>query len=104
MSAYRHGRVLARLSPSAQRWLEAVVFLLASALGIYGIGRGLAGLYERGQQIDLLWLALTGIAFYVLFAQMGRVHDAWPHRPEASGTGARTTTVPDGGSPELDRK
>ena len=65
-----------------QRSLEMAVFLLASLLGIYGLGQGLAGLYERGQEINLLWLAVTGIAFFVLFAQMGRVHDTWPRRPK----------------------
>jgi hypothetical protein len=65
------------------RWLETAIFLLASALGIYGLGKGLAGFYEQGQQVSLLWLAVTGIAFFVLFAQMGRVHDSWPRRPRA---------------------
>jgi hypothetical protein len=65
----------------AQRALEAVIFLLASAVGIYGIGQGMEGFYLRGHQINLLWLAVTAFAFFVLFAQMGRVHDTWPHRP-----------------------
>lgn len=64
------------------RWLEMAVFFLASGIGVYGIGKGLTGFYEQGQQINLLWLAVTGIAFFVLFAQMGRVHDSWPHRPK----------------------
>ena len=66
---------------TAQRALEAIIFLLASAVGIYGIGKGMEGFYLRGHQISLLWLAVTAFAFFVLFAQMGRVHDAWPHRP-----------------------
>ena len=61
---------------------EIVLFLLASTVGVYGIGRGLAGFYEQGQQISLVWLAATGVAIFVLFAQMGRVHDTWPHRPK----------------------
>ena len=66
---------------TAPRALEAVIFLLASAVGIYGIGTGLEGFYLRGHQISLLWLAVTAFAFLVLFAQMGRVHDTWPQRP-----------------------
>jgi hypothetical protein len=70
-----------RKPTKAQRGLELAIFVLASLVGITGIGKGLAGFYERGQEISLLWLAVTGIAFFVLFAQMGRVHDTWPHRP-----------------------
>jgi hypothetical protein len=66
---------------TAQRALEAAIFLLASAVGIYGIGKGMEGFYLQGHQINLLWLAVTALAFFVLFAQMGRVHDTWPHRP-----------------------
>ena len=87
------------------RGLETAVFLVASAVGIYGLGRGLTGFYERGQQISLLWLAVTGIAFFVLFAQMGRVHDAWPRRPEK--TVSRTPNaeaMPGDVSPAADRK
>jgi hypothetical protein len=77
---------------TTRRGLELGIFLLASVLGIYGIGKGLAGLYERGQEINLLWLAITGFAFFVLAAQMGRVHDTWPHRPGSkSGPTAETT-------------
>jgi hypothetical protein len=83
MNAQAHDRDIdGRRKPTkTQRGLELAVFVLASAIGIYGIGKGLAGFYERGQEISLLWLAVTGIAFFVLFAQMGRVHDTWPHRP-----------------------
>jgi len=61
---------------------EMVLFLVASVVGIYGLGRGLTGLFEVGQGISLIWLAVTGVAFLVLFAQMGRVHDTWPRRQE----------------------
>jgi hypothetical protein len=66
-----------------QRQLEMALFIVASLLGIYGLGQGLNGLFEPGRGINLPWLAVTGIALFVLFAQMGRVHDAWPHRPRA---------------------
>lgn len=79
MSAQKRETTNTRGQP--HRAWEALLFLLASAVGVYGIGRGLAGFYEQGQQISLVWLAATGVAFFVLFAQMGRVHDTWPHRP-----------------------
>jgi hypothetical protein len=66
----------------AKKWrgAEMLLFLVASMIGIYGFGQGLTGLFEPGQGIDLLWLAVTGVAMMVLFAQMGRVHDTWPRR------------------------
>ncbi len=98
MRAQRHDGEsdLARDRTVTPRWLELGIFLLASVLGIYSLGKGLAGLYERGQQISLLWLAVTALAFFVLFAQMGRVHDSWPHRPraEAQPTGDSETSNP----------
>jgi len=60
---------------------EAALFIVAAAVGIYGLGQGLTGLFLAGQAIQLGWLAVAGIALFVLFAQMGRVHDTWPHRP-----------------------
>ena len=57
-----------------------ILFLAVSAIGIYGLGQGLQGLFEPGQGISLIWLAVTGVAMFVLFAQMGRVHDTWPRR------------------------
>jgi hypothetical protein len=83
-----------------QRKHELLVFLAASVVGIYGLGQGLAGLYERGQQISLLWLAVTGLAFFVLFGQMGRVHDTWPRRPGKAPLRTQSTeAIPDDGSP-----
>jgi hypothetical protein len=63
-----------------RRSMEMLLFLVASVIGIYGLGQGLQGLFEPGQGINLLWLAVTGVAMFVLFAQMGRVHDTWPRR------------------------
>ena len=67
---------------SRRRGTEFMLFLVASVIGIYGLGRGLTGMFEPGQGISLPWLAVTGVAFIVLFAQMGRVHDTWPRKPE----------------------
>ncbi len=66
---------------SRQWQLEMALFIVGSLVGIYGLGQGLNGLFEPGQGINLPWLAITGIALFVLFAQMGRVHDLWPSRP-----------------------
>ncbi len=67
-------------SENNRRGMEMLLFLAASAVGIYGLGQGLPGLFEPGQGIHLIWLAVTGVAFMVLFAQMGRVKDTWPRR------------------------
>jgi len=67
-------------STNNRRGLEMLLFLVASAVGIYGLGQGLSGLFEPGQGISLIWLAVTGVALMVLFAQMGRVQDTWPRR------------------------
>lgn len=65
---------------SPRRGAEMLLFLVVSVLGIYALGNGLTGLFEPGQSINLLWLAVSGIAMMILFAQMGRVHDTWPSR------------------------
>jgi hypothetical protein len=70
-------------SDNNRRGLEMLLFLVASAIGIYGLGQGLSGLFEPGQGIHLIWLAVTGVAFMVLFAQMGRVKDTWPRRRDS---------------------
>ena len=62
-----------------------LLFLAASALGIYALGNGLSGLFEPGRGIDLGWLAVAGVSVLTLFSQMGRVHDTWPHRDERQG-------------------
>ena len=70
--------------PTAERrgW-EALLFLVASVLGVYSLGQGLTGFFT-GQTLNLGWLAIAGITLFVLTAQMGRVHDAWPHRPRSA--------------------
>ena len=70
-------------SMNNRRGLEMLLFLVVSAVGIYGLGQGLTGLFELGQGIHLIWLAVTGIAFMILFAQMGRVKDTWPRRRDS---------------------
>ena len=67
---------------SQRRGIEFIIFLVACAIGIYGLGRCLTGMFEPGQGISLPWLAVTGVAFIVLFAQMGRVNDTWQRKPE----------------------
>lgn len=104
MSIRKRSRAIVQHHANVQRWLEAGVFLLASLLGIYGLGQGLAGFYEKSNEINLLWLAVTGIAFFVLFAQMGRVHDSWPHRPKGSTVQTRDTSTGLGdGLPDTDQ-
>ena len=65
-------------STNYRRGMEMILFLVASVIGIYGLGQGLQGLFEPSQGINFIWLAVTGVAMFVLFAQMGRVHDTWP--------------------------
>jgi len=69
-----------KMSDNNRRTAEMLLFLVASAVGIYSLGQGLSGLFEAGQGIHLIWLAVTGLAFLVLFTQMGRVKDTWPSR------------------------
>lgn len=61
---------------------EMLLFVVVSIIGIYGLGQGLTGLFEPGQGINLLWIAVAGGALLILGAQMGRVHDTWPRRKQ----------------------
>ncbi len=65
---------------------EALLFLVASAVGTFGLGTGLADFFgpDRG---DIAWLAVSAVALMVLAQQMGHVQDHWPRR-----TATRTTT------------
>ena len=56
---------------------EMALFLVASAVGIYGFGRAFQG--------DGLWLAVSAVALVVLAKQMARVQDRWPRRRAAAG-------------------
>ena len=62
------------------RAIERGVFLAVSAVGIYALGTALRGLGEPGGSVSLVWLAVAGVALWILVAQMGRVHDTWPRR------------------------
>jgi hypothetical protein len=66
------------------RVAEMLLFLAVSALGIFALGNGLQGLFESGKGGPLLWLALFAVTLWILFSQMGRVHDAWPRHGEVS--------------------
>ena len=68
---------------AGRRGWEALLFLVASVVGVYSLGQGLTGFFT-GQTLNLGWLAVAGITLFVLTAQMGRVHDAWPHRPRSA--------------------
>ena len=78
-------------APTPNRWraAEMFLFLFASTVGIYALGQGLKGMFEGGQSINLLWLAVAGVALFILFAQMGRVHDSWPRRKPVEETGTK---------------
>jgi hypothetical protein len=66
--------------------VEMLIFVGACGLGIYALGRGLAGLFEPGKGADLLWVAVLAGTIWVLFAQMGRVNDTWPRHASESQT------------------
>ena len=85
-------------STNNRRGLEMLLFLVASAVGIYGLGQALPGLFEPGQGIHLIWLAVTAVALIVLFAQMGRVQDTWPRRSDRN---AQQTTNEVAAAPPL---
>lgn len=86
-------------APEAERkphGAEMLLFLVVSIIGIYGLGQGLGGLFEPGQGINLLWLAVALGALMILWAQMGRVQDTWPRRKqEAQPEPAETEASPD---------
>jgi hypothetical protein len=80
-----------------RRGMEMLVFLAVSAVGIYSLGQALVGLFEPGQGLHLIWLAVTGVAMMILFAQMGRVQDSWPHREAKNNRGSNQQQTPERG-------
>lgn len=58
---------------------ELLLFLAASAIGIYAFGRGLAGFFGNPHP-DPWWLPVGFAALWVLAKQMARVQDRWPRR------------------------
>lgn len=100
MKKVKHAEAGTTTPNTLQRMLETLLFLAASGVGVYGIGRGLAGFYEPGQPISLIWLAVTGVAVFVLFAQMGRIHDTWVHKPAKSAMATITASEEADESPD----
>ena len=74
-----NARTERRKRPSRGR--EALLFIVSSVIGIYSLGQGLQGVFFSGQGVSLVWLAVAGVAMWILFAQMARVKDTWPQRP-----------------------
>jgi hypothetical protein len=81
---------------SKHQGAELLLFLVVSVIGIFALGQGLGGLFEPGQGINLLWLAVALFALMILWAQMGRVQDTWPRRKQrAQPQLAETDASPD---------
>lgn len=68
----------------SRRGVEMVVFIVVSIVGTWALGTGTRGLLESGHLGDLVWFAVLGGALFVIFGQMGRVHDTWPHSGKPS--------------------
>ena len=62
------------------RRLEMLIFLVVCAVGVYAFGSGMRAMTGSGGGVGLAWLAIAGVAMWILFSQMGRVHDSWPRR------------------------
>jgi hypothetical protein len=74
-----------------------LIFVGASGLGIYALGRALAGFFEPGKGTDLVWLAVLAGTVWILFAQMSRVNDTWPRRASESRADGQSTSDPEEG-------
>ena len=74
---------------------EIVLFALAAAVGVYGLGEGLNGFFGPGQG-GVLWLAVAAAAMMVLARQMARVQDRWPRRTRRMAAGLRPHADPPG--------
>lgn len=66
------------------RRMEMLLFLAVCAVGVYACGSGMRTMTGSGGGVGLAWLAIAGVAMWILFSQMGRVHDSWPRRNAAS--------------------
>lgn len=75
------------------RRLEMLLFLVVCAVGVYALGSGMLTTTGLGGAIDIARLAIVGASIWILFSQMGRVHDSWPRRNaegvSASGSGSK---------------
>ena len=69
-AAYRHRR------------LEMLIFAAVSVVGIFALGEGLRGLFRPDAGIALAWLGIAGGSLWLLYAQMCRVKETWPRRPQ----------------------
>ena len=68
-----------------RRW-EMLLFLAVSAAGVYALGSAMQAVSGPGTGgVGLTWLAIAGAAMWILFAQMGRVHNSWPRQGQAEG-------------------
>lgn len=54
-----------------KRSLEMTLFVAVSAAGVFAMGNGLRALFRPGRGVDLGWLAVAGLAFWILCSQMG---------------------------------
>jgi hypothetical protein len=68
---------------------ETAIFIAVSIIGIWALGNGMRGLLEPGHLGNLVWFAVVGGAFMILFGQMSRVHDTWPRRGKRKHLGRR---------------
>lgn len=68
----------------SRRGVEMVAFIVVSIVGTWALGTGTRGLLEPGHLGDLVWFAVLGGALFVIFGQMGRVHDTWPRSGKPS--------------------
>ena len=93
------------VGPSARRrHSEAILFLVASAVGIYALGNAFNGLLGSGGAVALGWFAVAGLAMFVLIAQMGRVHDTWPRSASGSTVHGAPRNATLGANQSVDRQ
>ena len=77
----------------SRRW-EMLLFLAVSAVGVYALGSAMQAVTGPGSgAVGLTWLAIAGAAMWILFTQMGRVHNSWPRQQKAEGLLSRPSAV-----------